>query len=145
IAAGPQTISPHSALPGILDPVIIDATTQPGFAGKPIIELKGTNAPGASGFDVGASDSIIRGFVINSFAESGVVIGRYGAVIEGNYIGTDLTGTIRRANGKGVSILSGDDHRVGGLKPESRNIIAGNVGDGIRVGSTGGAIQMNGI
>ena len=44
IGSGQQTISPTSPLPEITSPVILDATTQPGFAGTPIIELDGTNA-----------------------------------------------------------------------------------------------------
>src|SRR4030095_8251296 len=42
--AGVHTIMPASALPTITDPVTIDGTTQPGFAGSPIIELSGTIA-----------------------------------------------------------------------------------------------------
>src|SRR4051794_24005513 len=44
IGTGLKTIQPTSGLPAITDPVIIDGTTQPGFAGTPIIELKGTGA-----------------------------------------------------------------------------------------------------
>src|SRR5712692_9164441 len=40
--SGPYTIRPTSALPTITDPVTIDGTTQPGFAGTPIIELDGS-------------------------------------------------------------------------------------------------------
>src|SRR5215510_4109048 len=36
IASGVQTISPLTALPSITDAVIIDGTTQPGFAGAPL-------------------------------------------------------------------------------------------------------------
>ena len=43
-AGGLETITPQSMLPAITDPVIIDGTTQPGFAGIPIIELNGANA-----------------------------------------------------------------------------------------------------
>lgn len=35
---GLQTTTPTSPLPAITDPVIIDGTTQPGFAGSPIID-----------------------------------------------------------------------------------------------------------
>ena len=35
IGSGPQTIAPLSALPTITDPVVIDGTTQPGYAGTP--------------------------------------------------------------------------------------------------------------
>src|SRR2546430_2551126 len=35
---GVHTIAPLTPLPMITDPVVIDGTTQPGFAGTPIIE-----------------------------------------------------------------------------------------------------------
>ena len=41
--AGVHTISPASPLPTITDQVIINGTTQPGFAGTPIIELDGSS------------------------------------------------------------------------------------------------------
>src|SRR5439155_26616973 len=44
IGNGAQTIRPASALPVITDPVTIDATTQVGYAGSPLIELNGTSA-----------------------------------------------------------------------------------------------------
>src|SRR5437870_11674662 len=39
---GMQTIRPNSSLPTITDPVVLDGTTQPGFAGNPLIVLNGT-------------------------------------------------------------------------------------------------------
>src|SRR5829696_3633886 len=39
IDSGAKTIKPNSALPTISETVLIDATTQPGFAGQPLIEL----------------------------------------------------------------------------------------------------------
>ena len=44
IATGPQTIRPPVALPQITRPVIIDGTTQSGYAGQPIIDIDGTSA-----------------------------------------------------------------------------------------------------
>src|SRR5437870_4363699 len=46
---GTQMIVPLSALPAITDPVSIDGSTQPGFAGTPLIELRGTSAGGNAG------------------------------------------------------------------------------------------------
>ncbi|MGH7194863.1 MAG: hypothetical protein ACREJM_15215, partial [Candidatus Saccharimonadales bacterium] len=40
-ADGVWMISPQSALPALTVPVTIDGTSQPGFAGKPEIELNG--------------------------------------------------------------------------------------------------------
>src|SRR5262245_52386643 len=46
IGSGLQTIQPPSKLPDITDAVIIDGTTQPGFAGRPLVELDGSSAGG---------------------------------------------------------------------------------------------------
>src|SRR6185436_8210881 len=68
---GPRTISLLSPLPILTDPVTIDAATQPGYAGLPIIEM---NCTGLAGFVVAGTDhvfrfdtsnSVLRGFVIN--------------------------------------------------------------------------------
>ncbi len=94
--AGPFTIQPTSALPEITDPVMLDGTTQAGYAGAPIIELDGSLAPGAHGLVVSAGKSTVRGLVINRFVgtpSGGIVIsGAGGNVLQGNYIGTNLAG-----------------------------------------------------
>jgi hypothetical protein len=42
---GAQTISPLSALPTVSDGTTVDATTQPGFSGTPLIQLSGVVVP----------------------------------------------------------------------------------------------------
>jgi CSLREA domain-containing protein len=70
--AGPHTIRPASALPTITDPVVIDGTTEPDFAGTPIVELDGSSAGSVQGLDITAANSTIRGLVINRFERNGV-------------------------------------------------------------------------
>src|SRR5262249_45975606 len=65
---GPHTIQPPAALPTITDPVVLDATTQPGFSGTPIIELDGSLAGEVHGLVITAGDTLVRGLVINRFA-----------------------------------------------------------------------------
>ena len=90
----PFTIQPQSGYPDLQDIVTIDATTQPGFNGAPLIELDGTYAGiDANGFVLSASDSTIKGLVINRFAGNGIVVFGSGNTIQGNYIGSDVTGT----------------------------------------------------
>ena len=73
---GVRTVSPASALPFVTDPVTIDGTTQPGFAGSPIIEVNGASAPSAGGgIVITAGNSTVRGLVINNFASGyGIVL-----------------------------------------------------------------------
>ncbi len=54
-----KTIIPLSELLAITDPVIIDATTQPGYAGQPLIELSA--GTGANGLSITAGGSTVKG------------------------------------------------------------------------------------
>jgi Bacterial Ig domain/RTX calcium-binding nonapeptide repeat (4 copies) len=141
---GVQTIAPTSALPVITDPVTIDGTTQPGFAGSPIIELNGASAGLASGLVITAGNSTVRGLVINRFQAvgtfgsdgkgAGIVLSTNGGnVIEGNYVGTDVSGTAGLGNFRwGVLIFAGSSaNRVGtngdGITDAAeRNVISDN-------------------
>ena len=147
---GPYTISPSSGLDFIVDPVIIDGTTQPGFSGAPIIELDGSNAgPDAYGLVIFAGSSTVRGLVINRFALNGIDINVNGGnTIQGNYIGTDITGTLDLGNGvHGISISQGSsENLIGGTEAGAGNLISGNGEFGIIIvnpGSNNNSIQGN--
>ena len=130
---GLHTINLLSALPDITDTVILDATTQPGFAGTPIIELRGDSAgAGASGLTTSASGSTIRGFVINGFDDLGIRLdGTGGNTIVGNYVGTDATGTLALGNGSTGIEVNSPDNIIGGTTANDRNLVSGNAADGI--------------
>ncbi len=112
IGSGSQTIALLSLLPFVSEPVIIDGTTQPGFAGAPLIELNGINAgAGVNGLTIDAGGSTVKGLVINRFMGHGIALRVSGGnVIAGNYIGTDATGTITDPS----SSVHGDEY--GNLK-----------------------------
>src|SRR5207302_622883 len=65
--------------------------------------------------------------------------------VEGNFIGTDVSGTEAVTNvGHGIDIPAGNNHVIGGLTPATRNIISGNTFTGIRVAELSGiSIQGN--
>src|SRR5262249_14689591 len=91
---GPFSIAPTNVLPNISDPLIIDGTTQSGYAGKPRIELVGTNAGSASGLHLLAPNCVIRGLAINRFVNYGILIETYGTnTIEACFLGTGVYGT----------------------------------------------------
>jgi len=136
--AGPHTISPLSPLPEITDPVIIDATTQPGFAGTPIVELDGSSVDGfADGLVIRAGGSTVQGLVINRFSGNGITIDEAdGNLIRGNYIGTDVTGTLEMPNRyDGVYIYDSSNNTIGGTQPGDGNLISGNGGYGVWIGT----------
>ena len=69
-----STIAPASPLPQLTEPVIIDGTTQPGYAGTPLIELNGAEAGAGPGLSLAstASGSTVRGLAINRFGGNGI-------------------------------------------------------------------------
>ncbi|MDB5310735.1 MAG: repeat-containing protein, partial [Gemmataceae bacterium] len=154
IGTGTQTIAPASALPTITNPVVIDATTQPGFAGTPLIVLNGASAGAStSGLFVTAGGTTIRGFVINGFGSEQIELtGGGNDLIAGNYLGTDATGTTAVQYGStsgavhGVYIVGSSNNTIGGTTAADRNLISGNQGDGVAIdgiNSTGNVIEGN--
>jgi hypothetical protein len=147
--SGVQTITPSSALPTLTQPAIIDATTQPGFAGTPVIELNGGSAgAAANGLHVSAGNTTVRGFVINRFSGDGILLDTNGGdVIQGNYVGTDVTGTVAQPNsGNGIQIIDTRDNTIGGTTSSTGNVISGNAGEGLRIDgapATGNLVQGN--
>jgi hypothetical protein len=130
-------IAGTGGLYAITDDVTIDATTQPGYDGKPLVELDGSQAgPGVSGLVIQGAKVTVRGLAIHNFAADGIVIsgGPGGCVIEGNYIGTDVTGTLDRGNGgPGVTIFDSPGNTIGGTSLAARNVISGNERDGVAI------------
>jgi len=150
--AGPHTIQPLSGLPSITNPVVIDGYTQPGAApntspsGSGLntvlkIELDGSLAGDANGLTLYSGNSTIRGLAVNRFGWSGIVAYFDNNVIEGNFIGTNASGTAARANVHYGMQIIGAENRVGtdgdGVDDlGERNIISGNGGVGVHFWST---------
>jgi CSLREA domain-containing protein len=145
--AGAKTITPGSKLPNVTEAVTIDGTTQPGFAGAPIIEINGSIQGPFQALDIFAP-STIRGLVINRLVGgTGIVLwaGSDGSVIEGCYIGTDLSGTLDFGNSFNGIIVRSVGSRIGGTTAPQRNVISGNTSPGIALdtGATNTIIQGN--
>ena len=140
---GPYTITLLSTLPPISDAVVIDGTTQPGFINKPIIELNGNGLANVDGFRLTAGNSTIRGLVINRFGGAGIHLQAPGGTnfIQGNFIGTDISGTVNQGNGQsairsgGIWIDSSSGNWIGGTDPTNRNVISCNGGSGVSIQS----------
>ena len=52
-------------------------------------------------------------------------------LIEGNFIGTDPTGTRAVPNGVGIHLVGSDFNTIGGTAAGAGNVISGNLGDGV--------------
>ncbi|MEX2175896.1 MAG: hypothetical protein WD872_16160 [Pirellulaceae bacterium] len=132
---GSQTVAPSSPLPIITETVTIDGTTQPGYAGAPLIRLDGIGAGFANGlFFVNHNDSIVRGLMITRFAANGIEVSNASNFrFEGNYIGTDGTADLgNRVNGIRF-VITGGSHTVGGMTDAARNLISGNDSNGLLI------------
>jgi hypothetical protein len=85
------------------------------------------------------------GNVISGNLHGGIgVDGGSGNTFQGNFIGTDASGTQALPNGYGVELFSGSGNTVGGgTVPGAGNVISGNLYDGIGIYSDGNVIQGN--
>ena len=133
---GVQTIALSAILPIVSEAVTIDATTQPGFAGTPLIELNGDGLGQGQGIQVNGGGAVVRGFAINRFSGNGILLFRgSGNIIEGNFIGTDASGTLRQGNfGSGILLSDSPNNTIGGTTASARNVISGNFLQGITLG-----------
>ena len=144
---GLQTIQP-TPMDFIRKPTTIDATTQPGYAGAPLIQINGAHAPNDVGFTIVGGNTTIKGFVINGYS-TGINVASSGNVIQANYLGTDPTGTTAVPNTEGVfvsGITSADvvgNNVIGGTTSAARNIIAGNGGAGVALDGNNGSTVGN--
>jgi Right handed beta helix region len=86
---------------------------------------------------VGGTDPADRNIIAANQGDGVLVeLAKPGNQILGNYIGVDITGTTVQANaGNGVSIHGSQGTIVGGTSTAAANIIAGNMGAGVRIES----------
>ncbi|HQQ32628.1 MAG TPA: DUF4347 domain-containing protein, partial [Methylophilus sp.] len=136
------------ALPTITGAVIIDGTTEPDYAGTPVVVINGANAAAsANGLYITSGNSTVRGLTIQNFGGNGIYLQTGGGnLIEGNYIGTNSAGTAAAANNFGVVLLDSANNTIGGTTAASRNVLSGNTFDGINIsgaGSTGNVVLGN--
>ena len=131
-------IQPSPApLPSITDPLIVNGETQPGFlAGAPVVEIDGSLAGAGSGLSLMMGPSTVRGLVINRCGNEGLALrgAVSGYTITGNYLGTDVSGTLAAGNGgSGIFIgeIGGAASTIGGDTPAERNIISANGSRGL--------------
>jgi CSLREA domain-containing protein len=69
-----------------------------------------------------------------------------GNVVQGNFIGTDITGMLDRGNeGRGISVASSSNNLIGGPAAGAGNLISGNRATGVRLlgGASGNVVQGN--
>ena len=98
----------------------------------------GTKAvPNVTGIHIESPGNIISNNVVSGNSGNGILVIAYDALIQGNFIGTDATGTNALGNGNvGIALQSDVGTTIGGTTVEARNIISGNLGTGIDLGNS---------
>jgi hypothetical protein len=156
--AGVHSIAPASPLPPLTQSlVVIDGYTQPGALENTLpdgndavllIELDGTSLPpGSSGLALDASETTVRGLVINRInVATGAAIslgGGGGHVVAGNFIGTNAAGDAALPNETGILVDSANN-LIGGDFPAARNLISGSLQSGISMAGAGDGNAVRG-
>ena len=147
----PYLIQPESALPEISTPMVIDATTQQGFAASsaargalfgwktdlvtpatetcplasPVVQIEGAQAgEETSGLTVTGGNTSILGLAIVSFTANGIQLkGGGNNIVDLNYLGTDGFEDLGNTE-RGLFIEESDGNRVG-LVDDPLAILAG--------------------
>jgi titin len=143
IGTGPVAIRPPAGLPEITNPVVIDGTTQPGYTGKPIVDIDGGQAgAGANGFDVEKTTSgtatlpgAIKGLEITDFGGGAVSIQATYFNLNTDYIGLVVigTGNYVESNGVfGVQLFNGASH-----DSITNSTVAATSGNGVVIAGSG--------
>ena len=89
--------------------------------------LFGIQISNSSGDTIGGVTALARN-IISGNTQSGMLIqNSNGLVIQGNYIGPDVTGTTSAGNGfNGILLSGGSGNTIGGNAAGARNVISGN-------------------
>lgn len=141
--AGPHIISIVSALPIISDSVVIDGTTEPDYAGAPVVGLDGSAAgAGVDGLKVQTSGAVISGLSVYGFSGDGIeVLGGGGNTVSDSFVGLDLSGSAS-GNFIGVKIVNSAGNTL------ANNTISGNNNSGVFIvgaSSSGNTLTSNRI
>ncbi len=144
--SGAKVINLVIGLPEITDRVVIDATTQPGYAGAPLIELDGL-AVGSNGHGllIKAGGTTVRGLAIVNFrSNNGIWLnGCDNNVIQANYIGIAADGITPKQNSRGILLSNSSNNVIGGTTAATRNVISGNSFAGVEINGNGNVVQGN--
>ena len=147
LPGGQLTIAPPTSLPAITaGGVTIDATTQPGYSGAPLVTLDGSSNPNPSpGLQLSGGNDNVKGLSIVTFQGPAIKIDTAGNdTISGNYLGIHTNGSTAGQNaGEGV-LITAANNTIGGTTAAARNVISGNFGSGVVIkGVSGNTVRGN--
>ncbi len=125
-SGGVWTITPTGTFPNLTSAVDLDARTQPGWSGTPVVEIDGSSTSATLGIHAQLGvGTTIAGFSIGDYTRP-IAIQDAGAVVQGNWVGVRADGvsTWAVAPENGVRIInSAHDAVVGGSAVGEPNVI----------------------
>lgn len=102
------------------------------YDGKPDIAVSGDFQAGVFNVASSADYCELRGLSIYHSSGHGVTVVGDNCTVRSCYIGTDLSGRVAKPNaGDGLNASYAENLTIGGTDPKDRNIIVGNMGQGI--------------
>ena len=160
IAGGCATacrITLASPLGALAKSVTIDGYTQPGSSANTLavgdnaairIEIDGDALPAGVFLSLEGSDTTLRGVNLHGAGFGSAILNiptGKNYVVEGNFLGTDPTGSTGPSGSGGTAIfVTAQQVRVGGTAPDQRNLIANtNIGVNVRDASTAVLVEGN--
>jgi titin len=112
-----------------------DATGTAGLGNLEGVLIFGSNN------QIGGTTAAARN-IISSSGYAGVYISGTSNWVQGNYIGTDVTGTRALGGSRGVLVAMGSSNTIGGAPPGAGNLISGN-NNGVEIDNGGNTVQGN--
>ena len=125
-SAGIWTIAPTSQLDNITSMVDLDARTQTGWAGSPVVEIDGSSTSASLGLHVSAGHgSTVAGFSIGDYTRP-IALQADDVTVQGNWVGVRADGTSTWSNRPehGIRLVNTADSAViGGTGPNDGNVV----------------------
>ena len=126
--------------------MVIDGSTQPGFAGKPLIVVDGSQIipetfTSNSGLLIYSANNQVKNISFHGFNWNGLTLEYADATnntIAGCWLGPDATGSNAAPNAhQGIFLVLGAGHNIiGGTNATARNVISGNLEYGLWMSDT---------
>ena len=134
LVASQRTISVLSQLPTITQPVTLNATTEAGYVGLPIIGLDGTQAgPSAIGLDIQSNHVTVKGLDVTDFNSGGILIDSsayqnlaFVDTLTNDWVGLNLAANVAGNGTFGVELRDGAFSNT-----LTNDVVAGNTYNGI--------------
>ena len=130
--AGVKTITLLSDLPDITDQLFIDGSSDPFYAGVPLVEINANGQDNGLEITSGGDFSHIHALIVNNATfdtgSKGIeVVFTDDVRITGCYVGTDATGTAAIPNAQaGIYVYFADRVTIGGTGANEGNLVSGN-------------------